>query len=97
MGLQEAGNSSATLFRVSLCKLDTCSLITIPLRKGELWKTSRSNAAKQVVPRRVGNFVEPLSVFADELLSHLEKVKDESGTVQNIGQELSKWAFQGLI
>ena len=60
-----------------------------------MWKKTRSNAAKQVVPRRVGNFVQPLSVIADELLSHLEKVKDESGTVQDITPELQNWAFQG--
>ena len=60
-----------------------------------MWKKTRSNATKQVVPRRVGNFVEPLSVIAEELLSHLEAIKDESGAVQDIVPEIAKWAFQG--
>ena len=60
-----------------------------------MWKKTRSNAAKQVVPRRVANFVEPLSIIAEELLSHLESIQDESGNVQDIGDELLKWGFQG--
>ncbi len=66
-------------------------------RNGEVWKKTRSNAAKQVVPRRVGNFVEPLCVVADQLLSHLETLQDESGNVEDIRSDLYKWAFQGSI
>lgn len=62
---------------------------------GEEWKKTRSNAAKQVVPRRVGSFVEPLSVIAEELLSHFETLQDEAGNVQDIRDEMYKWAFQG--
>ena len=68
---------------------------SIIYRKGEVWKKIRSAAAKQVVPRRVANFVEPLSIVAEELLSHLESIQDESGVVQDITPELSKWAFHG--
>ena len=48
-----------------------------------------------MIPRRVANFVEPLAIVAEELLSHLESIQDESGNVQDIGPELYKWAFQG--
>ncbi len=64
-------------------------------RGGEVWKKTRSNAAKQVVPRRVGNFVEPLCVVAEQLLTHLETLQDESGNVEDIRSELNKWALQG--
>lgn len=60
-----------------------------------MWKRFRSNASKQVTPRRVGNFVEPLCDVAVKLLSHLESIRDESGGVQDIRPELHKWAFQG--
>ena len=62
---------------------------------GEVWKKIRSTASKQVIPRRVGNFVEPLSDIADEFLAHLESIKDEFGNVDDIRPELSKWSFQG--
>lgn len=62
---------------------------------GELWKRYRSNASRQVVPRRVANFVEPLCVIAEGLLSHLETLQDEDGNVQDITPEMYKWAFQG--
>ena len=65
-------------------------------RKGEVWKSSRSKAAKQIVPRRVANFVEPLCVIAEDFLSHLETLQDESGNVQGVDAELFKWAFQGI-
>ena len=63
--------------------------------KDEEWKQTRSNAAKQVVPRRVGNFVEPLCDIAEEFLSHLETIQDEVGNIQDIAPEMNKWAFQG--
>jgi cytochrome P450 len=69
--------------------------IIILCSNGEVWKSYRSNAAKQVIPRRVGNFVEPLSVIAEELLSHLETLQDEEGNVQDLTGEIYKWAFQG--
>ena len=83
-----------------MCLFSTClGLRLAPIvalcRKGKEWKRTRSNASKQVVPRRVGNFVEPLSVIANELLSYLEAIKDESGTVADITPECLKWAFQG--
>ena len=43
----------------------------------------------------MGNFVEPLSIIADNLLSHLESIQDKSGVVQDIAPECLKWAFQG--
>ncbi len=61
----------------------------------EVWKKIRSSASKQVVPRRVGNFVEPLCDIADELLEHLESTRKESGN--DIRPEVNKWAFQGII
>ena len=64
--------------------------------KDEEWKQARSNAAKQVVPRRVGNFVEPLCDIAEELLSHLETIQDEAGNIQDVSTEISKWTFQGV-
>ena len=48
-----------------------------------------------MIPRRVGNFVEPLSDIADEFLAHLESIKDKFGNVDDIRPELSKWSFQG--
>ena len=63
----------------------------------ELWKTIRSNASKQIIPRRVGNFVEPLCGIAKELLAHLETMQDDSGNVADIMPELAKWAFQGTV
>ena len=66
-------------------------------RKGEEWKKIRSGAAKQVVPRRVYNFVEPLSVIAEELMCHMGSLKDESGNVHDIRHEVLKWAFQGQM
>ena len=48
-----------------------------------------------MVPRRVGNFVEPLCDIAEELLSHLETIQDEAGNIQDITPEMNKWAFQG--
>ncbi len=59
-----------------------------------MWKKIRSSASKQVVPRRVGNFVEPLCDIADELLEHLESTRIESGN--DIRPEVNKWAFQGM-
>ena len=50
-----------------------------------------------MIPRRVGNFVGPLSDIADGLLSHLESIKDESGNVHDIRPQLNKWAFQGKM
>lgn len=64
-------------------------------RKGAVWKEIRSAAAKQVIPRRVYNFVEPLAIIAEEFLAHLESILDESGNIQDIRPELHKWAFQG--
>ena len=66
-------------------------------RNKEVWKRTRSNAAKQVVPRQVGNFVEPLCTVAEQLFSHWETVQDESGNVPDIRPALYKWAFQGMI
>ena len=65
--------------------------------RGEEWRKIRSNATKQVIPRRVANFVEPLSVIAEELLSHLEALQDEGGNVKDVSPELNKWAFQGEL
>ena len=48
-----------------------------------------------MIPRRVANFVEPLCVIAEQLLSHLETIKDESGNVADVCPELKKWALQG--
>ena len=45
----------------------------------------------------MGNFVEPLAVIAEELLTHLKSIQDESGNIRDIGPELYKWAFQGVI
>ena len=63
----------------------------------EDWKRTRSNAAKQVVPRRVNNFVEPLCTVAEQLLAHWEILQDESGNVPDIRFDLYKWAFQGTV
>jgi len=52
-------------------------------------------SAKQIVPRRVGNFVEPLSIISEELMSHLDRIKDDSGNIEDVKPELYKWAFQG--
>ena len=43
----------------------------------------------------MGNFVGPLSDIADELLAHLDTIKDKSGNVLDMRPELNKWAFQG--
>ncbi len=64
-------------------------------RKGDIWKKTRSFAAKQIIPRRVGNFVNPLCEVADEFLEHLESLMDDSGTVADVAPEINKWAFQG--
>ena len=66
-------------------------------RNGAIWKSGRVNASKQIVPRRVANFVEPLCVIAENLLSHLETLQDEAGNVKDITPEMYKWAFQGRI
>jgi hypothetical protein len=71
------------------CLFHTC-------RKGDVWMSSRSKAAKQVIPRRVANFVGPLCVIAEDLLAHLETLQDEAGDVEDVGAELYKWAFQGM-
>ena len=47
------------------------------------------------MPRRVGNFVEPLCDIAEEFLSHLETIQDQAGNIQDIAPEMNKWAFQG--
>lgn len=48
------------------------------------------------MPRRVGNFADPLCDIVDEFLSHLNKnIMDGSGNVSDIVPELAKWAFQG--
>ena len=62
---------------------------------GKVWKRSRSLAAKQVVPRRIGNFVEPLADIAGNFMEHLESLMDRSGTVADVAPEVNKWAFQG--
>ena len=62
-----------------------------------MWKKTRSNAAKQVVPRQVSNFVEPLCTVAEQLLAHWETIQDESGSIADIRSDLYKWAFQGTL
>lgn len=62
---------------------------------GPEWKNIRVNAGNQILPRRVANFTEPLAIVADELIEHLERIKDENGNVQNMRPELQKWAFKG--
>ena len=75
-------------------KMEKVSSIIV-CSSGEEWKKIRSAASKQVIPRRVGNFVEPLSDIADEFVAHLGAIKDESGNVYDLQPELDKWAFQG--
>ncbi len=84
-----------------LCSIFLSSIFLLDIAKhflfysnGEVWKEIRSSASKQVVPRRVGNFVEPLCDIADELLEHLESTRKESGN--DIRPEVNKWAFQGM-
>ena len=64
-------------------------------RYGPEWKRIRSAAAKQVVPRRVGNFTAPLNEINDELLQYVARIRNKDGYVENIGSVLDMWAFQG--
>lgn len=62
---------------------------------GPEWKRIRSAAAKQVVPRRVGNFTTPLNEI-NELLQYVARIRNKDGYVENIGSVLDMWAFQGV-
>ena len=70
-------------------------LLFLHARAGEVWKKTRSSAAKQIIPRRVGNFVEPLCEITEDFLDHLETKMDDSGNVADMPPEINKWAFQG--
>ena len=72
-------------------------VLCITCSTGEVWKQYRSDTAKQVIPRRVRNFVEPLCVVTEDLLSYLETLQDEVGNVQDIVPELNKWGFQSTL
>ena len=69
-------------------------LLLLLFRGDEEWKKIRTSASKQVVPRRVGNFVSPMCDIADDFIDHLEKVMDEHGDISDMLPEVAKWTFQ---
>ena len=64
-------------------------------RDGPEWKKIRSAAAKQIMPRRVNNFITPLNEIADEFLQHVARIRNKEGYVEGIQTAVEKWAFQG--
>ena len=64
-------------------------------RDGAEWKRIRSAAAKQVIPRRVGNFVSPLNEIADDFLQYVAGIRNKEGYVEDIKIVMDKFAFQG--
>ena len=70
------------------------SIFSITYRSDAEWKRTRNAASKQVVPRRVGNFVTPMCDIADNFITHLEGVMEEDGNISNIPPEVPKWMFQ---
>ncbi len=60
----------------------------------EEWKRLRSLASKQIAPRRVRNFVDPMCDIVDDFIGHLEGIMDDQGNIADIPPEVSKWTFQ---
>ena len=65
---------------------------------GHEWKKLRSAMAKPIVPRRVAMFAPSLYTVADELGNHwISKGNKENVAVDDIRDDLQKWALKGVI
>lgn len=72
------------------------SIVTVLSSKGDEWKRIRSASNKQILPRRVANFVPPLCDIADALMEQLKKQRDEEETISDVRDFITKWSFQGV-
>ena len=61
------------------------------------WKRLRSAMTKQVTPRRLTHFTEPLSAVSDSLCDHMINTIDSEGWVSDIWQPMQRWAMKGTI
>ena len=59
------------------------------------WKRLRSAMTKQVTPRRLTHFTEPLSAVSDSLCDHMINTRDSEGWVSDIWQPMQRWALKG--
>ena len=61
------------------------------------WKRLRSAMTKQVTPRRVTHFTEPLSLVSDSLCEHIRITRDANGWMTDIAHPMQNWATRGII
>ena len=61
------------------------------------WKRLRSAMTKQVTPRRVTHFIEPLSLVSDSLCEHIRNTRDANGWMTDIAHPMQNWAARGII
>ena len=59
------------------------------------WKRLRSAMTKQVTPRRVTHFTEPLSLVSDSLCEHIRNTRDANGWMTDIWRPMQNWALRG--
>ena len=61
------------------------------------WKRLRSAMTKQVTPRRLAHFTEPLAAVSDSLCDHMINTRDSEGWVSDIWQPMQRWALKGTM
>ena len=59
------------------------------------WKRLRSAMTKQVTPRRITHFTEPLSLVSDSLCEHIRNTRDANGWMTDIWRPMQNWALRG--
>ena len=76
-------------------RLHTVVILHYACSSGEEWQKIKSAGTRPVYARRVGNMTEPLCEIADDLVAHIEKIRDPDGNVHDVLTETMKWAFAG--
>ncbi len=61
------------------------------------WKRLRSAMTKQVTPRRVTHFTQPLCTVADSLCEHIKNTRDANGWMEDMWRPMLNWAMSGIV
>ena len=60
------------------------------------WKKLQSAMRKQVTPRRVTQFTQPLCTVADSLCEYIKNTRDSNGWMEDIWRPMQNWALKGI-
>ena len=63
---------------------------------GAEWRRLRSALSKQIIPRRVANFIPSFYAVSDALCIHLANQRNEADWVDDVHDILGKWALKGI-